>query len=390
MRQAIALGGALALSGTACTGGPGTGVPLGGPGSIPQNARGPALRPVDSLVLAEADTAYLGRLPYTFTVDRDGEIFVADESSDQLLVFRRDGHLARIYGKHGQGPGEFTHIKALTIPLDSLVLQGMATGTVAVLARGDGRELNRFHHGGRLSSWVLGTRSLAFGIHDAGAWQSIALVPLDELLNQGLRVEATVGGLPEDFRRYPELRSFGMVHLVGWGDTLLVGHTGTNLLVRHLWSGAALDTIQAPTRLRRGVPRAVLPLFRNPGLDLHTTVSALSALAGMWRTASGEVLLWYQDGTTEDPAKPNAGLLGTAYITVLAPDLRSACVDGRLDAPGTGRPRLAFANDTLYSLDQVLEEAASGQARVRTVVTRYVVDTGQCQWYPTWVRGGRR
>lgn len=387
-RRVLKLAVVLVLYGTACIGGQDEGLSSAGTAVIPRSARGPELRLADSLVLEESDTAYVGRIPYTFTVDREGAIFVPDQSSDRLLVFRRDGQLAAVYGRHGRGPGEFTRIKALTIPLDTIIIQGMEGGTVLVLARSDGRELTRLHHSGRLDSWTVGGEALALGINDAGAWQSIALLPHDGWLHDGLRVRPTFGGLPEDYRQYRELRMHAMVHLVGWADTLLVGYTGTNVLVRHLRTGTALDTIEAPTRLRRGVPRSVLPLFRNPSLDFHTAVSVLSDLFGIWRTTAGEVVLWYQDGTTEDAANPKADLQGTAYVTVLAPDLRSACVDGRIDAPGSGRPRLAFSNDTLYSLDQVLEGPELGRGRVRTVVRRYVVDTGNCEWYPTSVRAG--
>ena len=59
---------------------------------------GPTVTLVDSVVLEESDSAYVGRPAHVFHVAEDGKYFVSDELSDRLFQFGRDGHLERIIG----------------------------------------------------------------------------------------------------------------------------------------------------------------------------------------------------------------------------------------------------------------------------------------------------
>lgn len=61
-----------------------------GPGNGPS---GPALIPLDSILLVEADTLYIGN-PFSPAVDPfDGTIYIPDTFSNRVLHFRRDGSL---------------------------------------------------------------------------------------------------------------------------------------------------------------------------------------------------------------------------------------------------------------------------------------------------------
>lgn len=88
--------------------------------------------------------------------------------------------------------------------------------------------------------------------------------------------------------------------------------------------------------------------------------------------------MWYQDPTLESGGRV---LKGVAYFSLLSPDLERACVDGRLEARGTGRPKLAVHRDTVLVLDQVVPD--EGPPRSVTVVRRYTIDAGPCVWMPT-------
>ena len=60
---------------------------------------GPVLIPLDSVLLVEADTLYIGN-PFTPVVDPfDGTIYVPDLFSNRVMRFGRDGSLIRVYGR---------------------------------------------------------------------------------------------------------------------------------------------------------------------------------------------------------------------------------------------------------------------------------------------------
>ncbi len=74
---------------------------------VTADAAGPTLTPVDSILLPEGDTLYIGN-PYALVVDPyDGSFHISDIFSSRVLRFRRDGSLMLVYGRPGEGPGEF-------------------------------------------------------------------------------------------------------------------------------------------------------------------------------------------------------------------------------------------------------------------------------------------
>lgn len=353
---------------------------------IPRSAPGPTLTLVDSVILVEADTAFLGRLPHAPTVDRTGAIYVADRSSDRLLRFSRNGALEAVLGRHGNGPGEFNRIRGLTVPLDTVILQGLEGGTVVAIDARNGQELNRFQTIGRLNSWSRNGPTLVLGLLAPGRDAAVARVVTDSLLLVPGEVAPTLVTPPRVFREYPQLAAVATVHVESWRDSLVVGFGPTNLLIRTAFGSvevARFDTIRVPVRLRRGAPASHLDRFRDPNITSHDAVSSISMLMGIWRLRSGHLLAWYQDGVMEDPKNPRSQLLATAFLTVLSPGLDRACADAELRAAGTGLPRLTLHGDTLYSLDQLIDQEGGGAGTVRTVVRRYVVDTDGCKWYST-------
>lgn len=354
---------------------------------VSRTLHGPDLRLVDSIILQEADTAFLGRLPHTFTVDDAGSIYIADRAADRLMRFRRDGALDAVIGKHGNGPGEFNRIVGVTMPLDSILVERLEGTRLVVLDSRTGVELRRLQSAGRINSWARAGPDLVLGFLAPGTKRAVAVIPIESLLSGGDELIPDQVGLPDLYRQYQHLLTMASVEVAAWTDTVLVGFGPANLVVRHAISGGTDDTIRVPVRARRGMPGTGIATFNDPAINPYDAVSTLSMLMSVWRMSQGRVLLWHQDESADDPSTPRPRFLGTAFLTVLSPGLDQACVDGELTAPGTGLPRLTLHADTLYSLDQVIDQP--GLDSVRTVIRRYVIDDQPCDWLPLKVvKGG--
>lgn len=352
--------------------------------------RGPSVRLVDSILLRETDTAFVGRLSHAFSVDDKKRFLIADRASDKLLRFSPDGKLEAVIGRHGGGPGEFNRIRAGTIFLDdTLLVQPLEGTSLIVIDARTGKEVNRLRTIGRMTSSAQMGPDVALGLLAYGMEGTVALLPRDSLVSSTTPISPTAVSVPIVYSTFQRLRSFAGVQVTGWVDTILVGFSATNILIRRDWHGERSDTILVPVRIRRGVPRFQILRFDDPTLSPHEALSAISMLLGVWHQSTGEIVLWYQDGTTEDPGNPRAPRLATAFLTVLTPDLKQACVDARLEAPGTGLTRLTLVSDTLYSIDQQTDIPNVVGDSVRTLIRRYVIDTSRCDWKPTLMRTDR-
>ena len=106
---------------------PGCGSESGEP--VTADAAGPTLTAVDSILLPEADTLYIGN-PYTPVIDPfDGSFYIPDIFSGRLLRFRRDGSLMLVYGRPGEGPGEFRGGPGVPMLLDDSTVAAQVTSS---------------------------------------------------------------------------------------------------------------------------------------------------------------------------------------------------------------------------------------------------------------------
>jgi hypothetical protein len=342
----------------------------------------------DSVILEENDSAFIGRVPFTFVVDTVGRIHLADETTDRLYVFSGHGRLERVIGRHGQGPGEFMGIDPVTIRRDGVIIQQFQGNTLSAIRDSDGIELGRVHVRGYLSTAASTPRHLVLGLFGAPTRPSVAVVSWDSLWNQRSTdaIEPTMIPVPDDYLRYPGLEIYNQVIVSINGDSLLVGFGGLPYLVAAGIDGSWTDTIVLPYRQRRGATYHQLERLRATNLTFHEGVTAVSNLKALWRRRDGHVVIWHQDGGTEDPARGNAEITGQAYISVLRPDLTEVCADALVEAPGNHRTRLAFARDTLFSLDQLVDSVRGQRPSATTVVRKYTIGTADCEWASTLVR----
>jgi hypothetical protein len=184
------------------------------------------------------------------------------------------------------------------------------------------------------------------------------------------------------FRTYPELDRFNLVPLVAWADTVMIGYAPTDWLLRARLDGTALDTITVPVARRRGVPSEGLELFRAKAFSMEDAYQAISATFALSRLPGGEIVVWHQDGSLKVSRHPfKMHITGTAWVSLLSPDLSWACVDAEVTTLGTDRPRLALKGDTLYVFDQTMDDTAGGS--IRSEIRRYHLSSAGCKWRST-------
>lgn len=346
------------------------------------------LSAADSVVLAEEDTAFVGMPGASITVGIAGEWYIPDASQNRVLVFSPSGSLIRILGRQGQGPGEFSGVGPFGVAVDSLVLIPDFGGRRLNVYHATGAAIGSIPYDGYLARLGRDRSTVWLGLLDLGNRRALLSVSAERLRHpEAIQpLVASLVATPAQYREYPRLLDFSDVAVAATGDTLVYGFGGLSFLVRTVLGATTSDTVVVPTCGRRGSPLAAVGDLlkrrpRTPEEDLSVseqTAAALSALLNIWRLETGEYLIWYQDPVIESRGRI---LKGVAFLSILSPDLRRACVDARIEAPGIGRPRLGLAGDTVLVLDQVVSAAAPDRAT--TVVRKYPLDRSTCQWVST-------
>ncbi len=346
---------------------------------------------VDSVVLRETDSVYIGVPGASIVVAPSGDLLVPDYGFGRLVRFARSGELRGTIGHVGGGPGEFRTIGAFGLATDrSLLHIDAGARRVNVFDAQSGLFRTALPYDGYMS-WITHDRGeYLFGLIDYANGMSVAVVP-DSLVDglapiEGTRLTSGAVALPAEYRTYPMLRQWNDAKVTRARDTLVVAFGGLDYLVRVIGSDREVDTFYVPVCGRRGTSSAVLEQwFRNsprtPREAAHlaaVTDNALSGAGGLWRLGDGKYLVWYQDPTIDAEGK---SLLGVAFVSVLSADLQSACVDAAIKAPGLQRPRIGFYADSLFVLDQTTADV--GGASPSTVVRVYVLKSENCQWLST-------
>lgn len=354
---------------------------------------GPQFRLIDSLVLEENDTLYLGKPEMGFVVDDSGLIYVADEFWNHVVRFRPNGKIDRVFGRAGDGPGEFRSTTRVAATMDTLVVLA-SSGRLKVFNRSTGRfYFERTFGRGLLGDVQLHGDHLMLALYDFGSGRGVLSWPLAEFLQQSKASaadppSANLVDMPPEYSAYPGLREdFGGTSMALWGDTMMVGHDAVNYVVLYTTLGVPLDTIDLPTRVRRGVPRTALPLFaRGRQRTLQESAGAISFLVQMWRLPNGEMLLWHQQNRIEQTGEQYK-FFGQDFMTLLSADRRRACVDASIPFPGSEWPRLSVHGDTVLALDQII--AGKDSTRGVSVIRRYQIADTHCTWLPVQPRHAR-
>ena len=348
--------------------------------SVDRATAGPAVTVVDSVLLDENDRFYLGN-PFSLVVDTaDGSFLISDFYQNRILRYERDGKLRQFYGRPGGGPGEFRSISTAFVLGDSVVVgAGNRRNLLQLFSKHDGAYVGQQPYGGRPGTGgvsvvdrgvVFPTRDLANGTM-AAVWRYPEpvidyVVPLPAPYQRSL----------EGRGRFAAFQSFGSV--VAWSDTLLSGMSGLNEIYLSTLDGVLLDTLRLPNTKRRGVPPNVQEVFD----DLQSFSSmtemfeAASSMYGLYRMSDGSTVVLHHDSTL-DGELPAGNITSEVYLSIIAPDRTTACVDAPVPYANEMRPVHTVARDTLFLLDRRLNEAEDD---LMTWIRAYGIDTSGCTW----------
>lgn len=348
------------------------------PALLHKEAVGPTVVQVDSVLLEETEF-HLGR-PYSLSADTvDGSFLVADGYLGRMLRFGRDGRFVRAYGRPGEGPGEFAGLGRGFILNDSVVVGRDNHRNLLTRFSREGMYLGSTRYEGFKDGWtaVVGDLALVPAI-DLEDHKMVRLWDWrrDEMLGAAI-------DLPTPYRR--SLRGldvyFGVLagsSVVAWTDTMLVGTVAENELYLATWDDKVLDTLHVPRARRRGVPPDAQERIDDPSpqVSFKDRMEMLSTLEGLYRMPDGSTVAIHHDGLI-DGEPPMIEFLAEVYLTVLSPDRRTACVDGRVPFANQLRTQLVAARDTLFLLDRTLTVVGD---TMKSWIRVYEIDTSMCDW----------
>jgi hypothetical protein len=343
---------------------------------------------LDSVLLVEADTLYIG-YPFGLAVDPfDGSFYVSDSFSRRVYRFRRDGTLAGTYGRPGRGPGEFTsHAQVAVVDDSTVATPGMNPPALYLFDRQDGR----LRSTSPLPPVLLGTGQLVV----RGGDLLMAARPLDgatsllvwDLVSGSSRL---LGQIPPEYERsrqgagyFATTRGGGAV--AAGNDVVLRGWFGLDRLDVFGWDGALVARVGLPAVRRRGVPAGgpeILDRGRAGPLGSYVEEQEFhSWLSQMARVPGGDYVVTHHDlHTAQDHGASRRTVFSAdLYLSVLSADLRTACLDGPVPVAGQLQPREAVAGDTLFVLDRRVRPAGA----IESWIVLYGIDTAGCDWLET-------
>lgn len=345
------------------------------------DASGPTLVPVDSLLLEEADSLYMGR-PWTPAVDpRDGSIYIPDGYTSRVYRFDRSGRLVQTYGSRGSGPGE------LRGPNMAFVLDD----TILVVLDARLNRLKWFHRdtGVGLAETVFTPFTgiePAVRVGDHYWFASVeqghprALARWDPRTGE----VSTVGPMPAEYhvsRRSPRpgYANNMLVGVLTWADsTLIRGWQIRNDLMRYTLDGEIVDTIDLPAVRRRGVPENLRYLYDVEGATGRERLTINSYLRQLHTLPGGGLAFVHHDQEILSLDGPVPILGARSWLGITTPDFQRACVDAPVPASSDARPMETFRGDTLLVLDRRIV----GE-RLETWIRMFRIDTTGCDWLPT-------
>jgi hypothetical protein len=321
----------------------------------------------DSITLKQTAELFLG-LPTSVEVDRDGYL-VVDAQQPRVFRFDGSGALVRVFGREGEGPGEFREVAAALPHGDQdVIIFSWAPPRAQVFHRASGEYVSGFvleppvedvvRNGEEL--WISGLQ------HSRGT-----------LLRRfsGPEEEVAVGPIPRNFVPGGPLGGiFPGLPFHVWADTVVMGFEPMNDLLLMRRDGEVLDTLEVPRARRRGVPEdpmeAILAAMRAG--PYSRVFGVLSRTMGVHRKANGELLVVHFDSRPEGPP-----VTSSVFVSVISPDRSMACVDATVPVGPDAQPAIGFSEDRLLVLVQVLK----GMEAV-PVLRSFEVETTGCGWIP--------
>ena len=354
---------------------------------VTTDAAGPALIPIDSILLLEPDTLYIGN-PYTPVIDPlDGSFHIPDIFSGRVLRFGRDGRLMLAYGRPGEGPGEFRGGLGVPILLDdsTVAVQTTMSRRVNIFDRdtGETRRVVPFPAlAGITPAVVIGgdVWMTDFELRRRTSltrWRSAT----DEFESFGtLPAEYLASAESDNWTYAATLHLSSLAHSQG---RFVQGWSGMDEMFVLNMRGDVVDTADVPVVRRQGVPADLRERIDIERIGFRAILENSSRLRQLAARPGGGFLFTHHDQRALK-MEPMPVLTARVWVGILSPDLDRACVDAPVPRDFEIRPMEAFRGDTLFVLDRRINDGE----RLQTWILMYLVSEEPCDWLST-EPGGR-
>jgi hypothetical protein len=331
----------------------------------------------DSIPLEESDTGGIGGYSAFFARATTGELFVNDQTQRRIFRFDRGGRTSGRIGGPGSGPGEFDVPGVVQVlPGDSLLaVVDISRRALQLFALPSGRYLRQVtlpaqDVGG---NWEVQGGMVRFALHMSPAVVGSWRMTDDSAHGSGATPTAL---MQAPFAEMAHGRS-DLVTTDSGPALLLPTEPGLLLLDAH---DAVRGLVRIPVARRRGEPADLFERMAKMGRDPGGFIPFASSADGVHRLSDGAILVAHLDMDRASGTAMSRGYGGfRLYLSVIAPDLASACVDGEVTIPTDVPPVPRFSGDTVYFLARV----TGADDEVRSVLYALRVDRAGCEWVPT-------
>ncbi len=349
---------------------------------VAADAAGPTLTPVDSILLPEGDTLYIGN-PYALVVDPlDGSFYISDIFSSRVLRFRRDGSLMLVYGRPGEGPGEFRGGPRAPMLIDDSTVAAQTTGS---------RRVNVFDRNSGETRRVVAFPALA-GITPPvvigqDVWMTDFEIRRETSLTRWRPATdefTSMGGLPREYVASVGSDNWSYANLFRIGSLayadgrFLQGWSGLDEMFVLNLRGEVLDTVDIPVARRKGVPADLRERIDIEHIPFREQLEESSRLRQLFPRPGGGFLFTHHDQTALK-MEPMPVLTAKTWVGILSPDFEKACVDASVPQDFEIRPMETFRGDTLFVLDRRIEDSE----KLQTWILMYLVSDERCDWLST-------
>jgi hypothetical protein len=334
----------------------------------PSWASGPQGTLVASMVLREDDSLHIS-FPGSFTLDEcSGDIFIADRRLPRVVRFTREGAPVRVYPRRDAQRLELLDAAAIAIADGTLFVADLVDERMVGFDLVTGTRVSS----AELPGWVgvsfpQPKPELWVGMHFRGATREDPHGARVWRVGDGLRLDLP---LPEEFFEFPSIKAHSGLNVIEHGGYLLLGYAALEPLLRMTMNGEVTDTLVVPALARRGVQKAALEKSKMDLLEVSLRASRMVLLD---EGSDGNVVLVHFESEMSPLGKLTTGVL----VSVLTPDLRQACPDGRIFLASETIPNVHFASDTLWFQTTESEE---GERYIR--LSGYRLTTDHCEWLP--------
>ncbi len=355
---------------------------------------GPTLILMDSVVLQEDETHYIGQ-PLEMLLGPDGSFVVTDMFASSATRFDRAGRPIRRFGRSGGGPGEFYQIGIGGFVSAGVI--GITDGQppqmqIEFFDWDSGEHLGQARSDGLVSSLATTGRRgrLWAGGINPDTWKALGSRRMRDLLRnrvsrQPVRISLDRIAVP---RPYVEDRTIlgigGHTRMHASEEDIVFGFGASPFLLKLDLNGEVVDTIPLHAARRHGVPPddafiEMMSVDDDDG-DFATAeeyfalqeelFAKTSSLMNVSRDEVGNIHTIHQDGELD-----GRRVSGRLYLSSLNQDGTRQCPDTLIPTSDVGRPITALRDKELFVLDQRIEADTDN---LRTVVRRFTIDFVNC------------